>query len=57
MYRQKEVSRVLARSGARFIAQEEWEQVAGGIITNNCTLVQGTKCTLDGDCPVPIRCT
>ena len=55
MYRQNESDRVLARAGARPMTQEEWDQVEGGIITNNCTVVRNT-CHLDGDCPVPIRC-
>ncbi len=57
MYGHKEADRVLARMAARLITAEECQQVAGGIITNTCTLVTGTKCQLDGDCPVPIRCS
>jgi len=54
MYRQQEVSRVLARSGARLVNQDEYEQVAGGITvhTNVCTII---NCNPDGDCP-PIGC-
>lgn len=54
MYRNEEVSRVLARANARFITESELEQVAGGITvhTNVCTIV---NCNPDGDCP-PIGC-
>jgi len=55
MYRQEEVSRVLARSGARLMTEDEFEQVAGGIHTANCTIIRPT-CSTDGDCPVPIGC-
>lgn len=51
MYRQQEVSRVLARWGARLITQDEIEQVAGGIQTNACSIVAQPTCHLDGDCP------
>lgn len=53
MYRNEEVSRVLARSGARRITPEEMEQVPGGFQTNQCTINHST-CNLDGDnCHVP----
>ena len=55
MYRQQEVSRVLARSGARLMTEDEFEQVAGGINTGHCTLIR-PLCSTDGDCPVPPGC-
>ena len=54
MYRQQEVSRVLARLAARIVTQDELEHVEGGITvhTNVCTII---NCNPDGDCP-PIGC-
>jgi hypothetical protein len=52
MYRQQEVSRVLARSNARLVNEDEYEQVAGGVHTAVCTII---NCNPDGDCP-PIGC-
>ncbi len=51
----KEANRVLARRGARLLSEQELEQVAGGIITANCTFDPKT-CAMDGDCEPPIRC-
>jgi hypothetical protein len=53
MYRQQEVSRVLARSGARLLTEDEFEQVSGSFHTAVCTLI--TSCTTDGDC-IPLGC-
>jgi hypothetical protein len=55
MYRPEEVSRVLARSGARLITQDEIEHVAGGFQTNPCT-INRTTCNADGDCHVQPGC-
>ncbi len=51
----KENRRVLSRLGARELAQEEYEQVGGGIVTRPCTFNAKT-CVMDGDCEPPIRC-
>jgi len=51
----KENRRVLSRLGARELAQEEYEQVGGGIVTRPCTFDPKT-CVMDGDCEPPIRC-
>lgn len=50
---QEKTNRVLGRTGARQLSEQECEQVAGGIHTSVCT-IQG--CNQDGDCPVPIGC-
>jgi hypothetical protein len=52
MHRQQEVSRVLARSNARLVNEDEYDQIAGGVHTAVCTIV---NCNPDGDCP-PIGC-
>ena len=55
MYRNEEVSRVLARSGARLITADEMEQVPGGFQTSPCT-INRTTCNADGDCHVQPGC-
>jgi hypothetical protein len=56
MYKQQEVSRVLARSNARLVSEDEYAKVAGSIgirTTAVCTIV---NCNPDNaDCP-PIGC-
>src|SRR6185437_2831795 len=39
MNKQKEDSRVLDRTGARFLTEEEMKQVTGGFNTSRCTIV------------------
>jgi hypothetical protein len=55
MYRNEEVSRVLARSGARLITEDEMNQVPGGFQTNPCT-INRTTCNADGDCVIQPGC-
>ena len=45
-------NRVLGRSGARLLNEQELQQIAGGFITNVCT-ISLPKGTHDGDCLVP----
>ena len=52
MHKQQEDSRVLARTGARLVTEDELKQVSGGFNTARCTIV---NCNPDGDCP-PIGC-
>jgi hypothetical protein len=54
MNRQQEVSRVLARSNARLVREEEYEHVAGSFYTARCT-IQNCNPDPGTDCP-PIGC-
>ncbi len=47
--------RVLGRSGARVITEEEMKQVSGALRTGLCTF-NPTTCAMDGDCSPPHGC-
>ncbi len=48
-------NRVLGRTGARVLSEQELQQVSGGFHTSLCSF-NSITCQVDGDCIVPPAC-